>query len=96
MTEWEVVGVIVVLVGLIAAVLGMTEKITKPLNSLGQAMAVLTAQLSTLNGKLTSLDEGNEKTHRRIFDVQEKQNEHLQDHETRITVLEHDKKGGGA
>ena len=84
MTEWEVVGVIVVLIGLGVSVV-------TPLMKLNSAITMLTQAASKIEEELKSLTERNSKTHARLFEAIEAEDEKVQDHEKRITVLEHDK-----
>ena len=79
--EWEVVGVIVVLVGLIVTVSG--------------PMIKLNSTLTRLTTKMDSFTDGLEKFQGRYKDhlkdqgaINEKHQAELDDHERRITVLE--------
>ena len=79
--EWEVVGVIVVLVGLIASISG--------------PMLKLNGTLTRLNTKMENFTEGLEKFQGRYKDhlkeqgeINEKHQAELDNHEHRITVLE--------
>ena len=81
MNEWEVVGVIVVLLGLIASISG--------------PMIKLNGTLTRLNTKMEHFTEGLEKFQGRYKDHLKEQGEtntkyqnELDDHEHRITVLE--------
>lgn len=88
MTEWEVVGVIVALVGLGAAVI-------TPIIKLNTTLTTLTQLVSKVGQDLSDVTERNSKTHARIFDALEAEDAKINDHEIRITVLEHDKSEGG-
>lgn len=81
MTEWGVVGVIVALVGLIAV-------LVKPMLSLNTSITKLTVMMEQFAENLTDLTGKNSKTHERLFGKLEEQETTLDDHETRITVLE--------
>lgn len=81
MNEWEVVGVIVVLLGLIASISG--------------PMIKLNGTLTRLNTKMEHFTEGLEKFQGRYRDhlkeqgkINIKYQEAIDDHEHRITVLE--------
>lgn len=76
MTEWTVVGVLIALVGFISAVVA-------PIVKLNTTIVKLTQIVDSLAGDVSELTKRNSDTHSRIF-------EQLGDHETRITVLEHD------
>ena len=75
MTEWEVVGVIVVIVGLVGTFVKAAVSMTKSV----QRNADATDRLSDV---LRSFKDSNEKDH-------DKFDEKIEDHEHRITVLEH-------
>ena len=75
MTEWGVVGVIVVLLGLLGTV-------TAP-------MIRLNDKFDTLDERLTGVSESNHASHRRLWEHEEMQDSKLHDHETRIQILEH-------
>ena len=87
MTEWGVVGVLVVLLGL-----GVT--VVKPLLELNSSIVRLTARLDQLTGSLSDISDRNAKSHDRLWKRNEEQDAVLDDHERRITVLETNKKGG--
>lgn len=87
MTEWGVVGVLVVLLGL-----GVT--VVKPLLELNSSIVKLTARLDQLTGSLSDISDRNAKSHDRLWKRNEEQDAVLDDHERRITVLETNKKGG--
>ena len=81
MAEWGVVGVIVVLVGLFAAIAG-------PIIRLNTTIAKLDGSVEALRRDLGALTTRNSETHDRIFKRLDAADETLGDHETRITVLE--------
>ena len=79
--EWEVVGVIVVLVGLIATVSGPMLKLNSTLTRLTTKMDSFTEGLENFQGRY--------KDHLKDQSaINKKQQEELDDHEHRITVLE--------
>lgn len=82
MTEWSVVGVIVVLLGLLATV-------TAPMIRLNTTLTKLNDKFDTLDERLTGVSESNHASHRRLWEHEEMQDNQLHDHETRIQVLEH-------
>ncbi len=88
MTEWGVVGVLVVLVGL-----GVT--VVKPLLELNASIVKLTARLDQLTGSLSEISDRNAKSHDRLWKHNQEQDGVLDDHERRITVLETNKGGAG-
>lgn len=84
MTEWGVVGVIVTLVGLVSVFVGAALK-------LNTSMVQLTMTIDRINDAMEELTAHNTDGHRRLWEKSEEQDQHLNDHEKRITVLE--KKG---
>lgn len=81
MTEWEVVGVIIALVGLLAALL-------KPMISLTKSITELTTVVKGLQADLVEQRNHASESHKRIWAKNEEQDERLHDHEIRITRLE--------
>ena len=91
MTEWSVVGVIVVLVGLFFAIYTPISKSTKE-NT--KAMTELTVTMRVIGDKLSKFDEDNSKSHKRIWDHNDHQDQILNDHETRLQIIEKDSERG--
>ena len=81
MTEWTVVGVLVTLIGLVAAVI-------KPLIDLNSVIVRLTGAVGTLEKNLSCMTEKNSAAHGQIWEHMGDQDEQLHDHETRLTVIE--------
>lgn len=81
MTEWGVVGVIIVLLGLLGTV-------TAPMIKLNTTLTKLNDKFETLDEKLTDVSESNHKSHKRLWDHETAQDEKLSNHETRIQILE--------
>ena len=81
MTEWTVVGVIVVLIGLIAA-------IAKPLISLNTAITRLNTLVEGLREDLRQVTADNKSSHARLWDRVNEHSELLNDHETRLQAFE--------
>jgi hypothetical protein len=79
--EWTVVGVIVTLGGLAALIMSPVVK----LNSTVTKLATLVDRLVADNHELSK---GNAESHRRLWDDQVRQDDLINDHETRITVIE--------
>ena len=84
MSEWGVVGVIVVLIGLIASII-------KPILSLNTSIVKLTTRMDQFNGNLSDINERNIKSHEHIWAHNDEQDAIIQDHESRIRILESDK-----
>lgn len=74
MQYWDVLVVIIALVGLFATVLPFFTKLNKTLGELNSTVELL-------KGVVNDIDEKNRDTHKRIFD-------RIEDHETRISHLE--------
>ena len=85
MTEWGVVGVIVVLVGLFTAVCVPLIKSTKEQT---QIMTELNISVKNLSDDITELSNNNKEAHKRLWDHQEEQDKMINNHETRIVILE--------
>lgn len=81
MTEWEVFGVIAGLATFVIA-------IVTPIIKLNTTITKLSQIVDRLRNDLQDLSERNSKTHARIYDELEKDEKLLNNHETRITVLE--------
>jgi len=89
MNEWGVVGVIVTLVGLAAAII-------KPIVQLNTNIDKLTDAVEGLKNAHTKMEESNTEEHKKIHERinhRKKENEELDDrvadHERRIGILEH-------
>ena len=89
MNEWGVVGVIVTLVGLAAAII-------KPIVQLNTNIVRLTDAVEGLKNAHTKMEADNEEEHKRLHErinLRKKENEDLDDrvadHERRIGILEH-------
>ncbi len=85
--EWQVVGVVVVLVGLIVSVL-------TPAIKLNTSVTKLSALVDSLNSKLSTMENNNSEAHRRIWGELDGQKAQLGNHETRITLIEKMKREG--
>lgn len=88
MNEWTVVSVIIALVGLFIT-------IGKPIINLNSNIVLLTASVQQNNKELEDQKKELEKqrdnahnSHRRLWDKNEEQDKIINDHETRIKVLE--------
>lgn len=81
MTEWGVVGVIVALVGLFLTV-------GAPVMKLITSITKLTGAVDALQKDVEGLTVKNTEAHRRIWEHNDEQDEKLNDHETRIKLME--------
>lgn len=81
MTEWGVVGVIISLVGLGAAII-------KPVVSLTKAITQLTVVVEGMKSDLEHQRAYSRESHKELWSHNETQDKELEDHERRIGVLE--------
>ena len=81
MTEWQVVGVIVVLLGLAATVI-------KPIVTLNASITRLTELCSFLEKNIDDLTRKNGEAHDRLWRRADEYDARLQCHETRLAGLE--------
>lgn len=79
--EWTVVGVIVVLVGLVAA-------IVTPMIRLNTSITKLTCAVDSFQKNLDELTQKNSDSHNRLWNHNADQDKILNGHETRLCVLE--------
>lgn len=79
--EWTVVGVIVVLVGLVTA-------IVTPMIRLNTSITKLTCAVDNFQKNLDELTQKNADSHARLWRHNVDQDKILNDHETRICVIE--------
>ena len=79
--EWTTVTVLIAVVGLIAT--GLTPAI-----KLNTSVTKLATLVDSLNNKISTSESNNSDAHRRIWNELDGQKETLNQHETRITVLE--------
>lgn len=81
MDEWTVVTVFIALTGLFMTV-------AKPIFGLNTTITRLSENVERLESRLTELSENNTDSHRRLWDRCDEHSQRLEDHETRLTVLE--------
>lgn len=77
MTEWEVVGVIVTLLGLITAIVA-------PILKLNSSVVTLNATANFLTDEMREFREGNHEAHRDIYGRLDKKGKILERHETQL------------
>lgn len=85
MAEWDIYLVIV-------SLLGTAVVIAKPVLSLNTSITRLNESITKLSLDLTDLENSNRKSHERLWEKNEKQDNNLADHETRIQILEEKEK----
>lgn len=84
MTEWGVVGVIVVLIGLVVTVLS-------PIIKLNTNIVTLTERLASLNGDMKALTDDNASGHKRLWEKNDEQDKRLNAHDIEIDRLKNKK-----
>ena len=89
MNEWTVITVLIALVGLFFTV-------GAPIISLNKNIATLNAEMKRSNARLDKHDQAFKdqsanarESHQKLWDKNQEQDKILNDHETRIQVLEH-------
>lgn len=80
MSEWQIVTVIVVLVGLVTA-------IVTPIIKLNTSITKLTVLLENLKSSQDNYEQRNREAHKRIWEHNGEQDEKLNRHETEIQLL---------
>ena len=81
MNEWTVITVLIALIGLFVTV-------AKPIVGLNGTITRLSENVERLEAQLTELSAHNADAHRRLWERGDAQARRLEDHETRISVLE--------
>ena len=79
--EWQVVGVLITLLGLLTAVVTPVVRLNSSITKLNTTMEHITKEVD-------GLKTDNHDSHKRLWDKNEEQDKALNDHETRITTLE--------
>ncbi len=88
MNEWGVVGVIIALVGLIAAVVGPMVKVSSTLTKVSTVLDSITERVNKLEGADKDYQESARQARARIHDRIDDVEEHVNNHEVRISTLE--------
>ena len=89
MGEWDVVTVIIAIVGLIVTVAVPLNKNTSAMTSLREQLSSLAKQLDEEKQALDDMREKSAKKHGEIFGQLDEHEKTLTDHEHRIQNLEH-------
>lgn len=87
MTEWAVVGVIIVMLGFAGSILALAGKITKPIEKLNGSIIELSTKFNGLTERIDRDGTNNEKEHVALWDEFEKHGDMLNKHETDIAVI---------
>ena len=88
MTEWGVFGVVVALVGFAVAIITPILKLNTNITRLTVTMEHLVKEMGGQSKEMKEIREKNHKSHERLWDKNEQQDKALENHETRIKVLE--------
>lgn len=88
MTEWGVVGVIVVLAGLIGIFVKVTISYSEAVGELKTSIAILNTSMIKLTKEVEELSDKSSKRRDDIFCRLSNDEKIIADHETRITILE--------
>ena len=81
MERWDIVGVIATLVALFAAII-------TPMIKLNTTITKLNGSIDSLGEKVCDINCENKKQHDDLFGITREHGETLNDHETRITLIE--------
>ncbi len=84
MTQWDVVTVII-------AIVGLALSVGAPIIKLNTSITRLTTKIDGMEDSMDELTARNSKSHERLWQHNDKQDKEIADHEKRITVLEHEK-----
>ena len=84
MNEWGVVGVLVTVIGLFVTV-------CTPMIKLNTNITKLNANISNLVKRVDDIERMNRDSHRDLWDHNDAQDKQLNDHETRLQIIEKDK-----
>ncbi len=92
MTEWNIVTVIVVIVGLIGTVAAPLMKNTRAMTQLGAEIKNLIYRIEINEKETDELKVKASSRHKQIFERLDEQGEKINNHEVRISALEHEHK----
>lgn len=84
MAEWEVFAALVAVVGFCITIF----KISGYFNALDSSVKLLVKSMERLNDEMSDINKANRESHQRLWDHNEKQDEQLNDHESRILLIE--------
>lgn len=85
MSETEMIGLIVVSMG---TILGVGVVVVKPILQVVKSITELNESIKNLTGKVNIFEAANDKAHKRIWDHNDEQDEKIQDHEKRLSLIE--------
>lgn len=82
---WEMIAALIALTGFIGTIAGVCVKVVVPLT---KSIVTLNGSVKNLCEKLSILEDDNSKSHKRIWDHNEKQDARLDRHEKRLHDLD--------
>ena len=91
MNESEMIGLIVVSMG---TILGVGVVVVKPILQVVKSITELNESIKSLTEKFNAFEVNNNNAHKRIWDHNDEQDEKLQDHEKRLSLIENRNLGG--
>ena len=87
MNEWSVVTALATLLGVLVAVLALSDRITKPMKELNNSIIQLTAKFDAQDKTIARLDAENELAHEAIWATVKEQGATIAKHDTTLAVL---------
>ena len=81
----ELIGMVIVALG---TILGVGVTVVKPILEVVKTMTELNESIKNLADKFNMFDIANTEAHKRLWRHNEEQDEKIQDHETRILLIE--------
>ena len=87
MTQWDIVSVLIVLLGLFGTLLSISEKLRKPMQSLTRTSDRLANCVEVMEKRFAEFKECNYKEHDEIWHTVDQHDRILSEHETALAVL---------
>lgn len=84
MSEWQVITMLITLIGGVAV-------IVRPILNLTKAITELTSTCKQLDHQFSDFEGHNRESHKRLWEHNDKQDQTIQNHENRISILEGEK-----
>ncbi len=85
MNESEMIGLIVISMG---TILGVGVIVVKPILQVVKSITELNESIKTLSEKFSVFEVSNLEAHKRIWNHNDEQDEKIQDHEKRLSIIE--------
>lgn len=83
--EAEIIGLIIISMG---TILGVGVIVVKPILEVVKSITELNESIKNLTGKVNIFEAANDKAHKRMWEHNEEQDEKIQDHEKRLSIIE--------